>query len=265
MHIIVNDTISVPISSQRDPSLWVSKSGNIYIVWEDLRLGPSDIFFDKSIDGGLSFGQDIKVADDTSGGRGDCSITADDSERIYIAWDDSRNSGTTDYDIYFSFSTDTGSTFSSDVRVNDLEGILDAWDWDANIAVNNEGKVFVAWDTDRHDPTRVNTDIYAATGIYTGIEEYINKQTSYSTITVYPNPYKNKIHITLMDTKPEENISIMIYDITGRCIKSIENILSNHIVWTGIDDVGNKVPAGVYFCHLKSDRITDIKKIIKID
>ncbi len=263
-NIIVNDTAGVPVSSQRDPSIWVSKSGNIFIVWEDLRSGPSDIFFDKSTDGGVSFSQDIKVTD-TLWGAADCSITADDSERIYIAWLDNRTYGQTGSDIYFTYSTDTGSTFAPNVRVNDLGGTIDAWDWNANIAVNSEGKVFVAWFSDRNDPTRVNTDIYAAAGIYTGIKEYINKQTSCSTITVYPNPYKNKVHITLMDTKPEENISIMIYDITGRCIKTIENILSNHIVWTGIDDLGNKVPAGVYFCHVKSDRITDIKKIIKID
>jgi hypothetical protein len=262
-NIIVNDTAGIGPSSQSHPSLWVSNSGTIYIVWQDHRNGYYQIYCDKSLDGGVTFNQDVKVSDDSCPAIGP-SVAVDDSERIYVAWQDVRNSGTSEYDIYFSYSSDSGNTFSEDVRVNDLEVHPAAWDWNANIAANNQGRVFVAWDTDRHEPYG-DTDIYFATGIYQGIHENKNRNIKKITMQVSPNPFTNKLRIILPHLGSEEDIVLRIYDISGRCVKTLYHHNSDQIIWTGIDDRGKVLPAGIYFCQIAIGRNYFIKKVVKID
>lgn len=90
------------------------------------------------------------------------SIAVDDSGKIYVVWEDSRTFGSTGYDIYFSFSADSGATFQPNVRVNDLLGNPGAWDGYPAVAVTQNGQVFVAWESDRNDPSHANFDIYFA-------------------------------------------------------------------------------------------------------
>ena len=139
----VNDTTTTGNSKQGNPSIYY-KNSIIYLAWRDQRDDYS-VYSNKSTDGGLSFGQDIRVPDDSNASGQHPSITADDSGRIYVAWYDFRTFSSTGYDIYFSYSDDGGMTFSPDVRVNDLLGIYSAWDKRPAVAVNEEGTVFVAW------------------------------------------------------------------------------------------------------------------------
>lgn len=67
-----------------------------------------------------------------------------------------------------------------------------------------------------------------------------------------------------------ERIDIKINDATGRLIKTlyqeskIENQAS-YIVWSGDDDSGKKLPAGVYLCCFKTANHMAIEKVIKAD
>jgi hypothetical protein len=107
----------------------VGPNGEVYLSWS----GPLGIMFDKSIDGGVTFGQDIFVTDQPEGwdfgvpGIYRCNglpITACDISNsphrgnIYIAWSDQRN-GFDDTDIFLIKSTDRGTTWGNVKRVND--------------------------------------------------------------------------------------------------------------------------------------------------
>ncbi len=129
-----------------NPSLTLDEIGNIYVCYAHANLSTFNlgVYFTKSTDGGLSFGQDIKVTDDTSHGKVYVSVCTDESENVYVVWFDMRQFAQYGYDIYFSFSSDGGNTFSPNVRVNDLGGIIDAWDWCPTITVNDGNNVFIA-------------------------------------------------------------------------------------------------------------------------
>lgn len=105
----------------------VGPNGEVYIVW----AGPLGLVFDKSLDGGLSFGKD-KVIGNMPGGW-DFSIqglgrangmpnTAVDLSNgpnkgtLYVNWIDARNG---DLDVFLMSSRDGGETWSLPVRVND--------------------------------------------------------------------------------------------------------------------------------------------------
>jgi hypothetical protein len=106
----------------------VGPNGDVYVAWS----GPLGIVFDKSTDGGLTFGADVFVADQPGGwdyavpGIYRCNglpITACDVSdspyrgTIYVNWSDQRN-GLNNTDVFLAKSTDGGTSWSAPVRVN---------------------------------------------------------------------------------------------------------------------------------------------------
>ena len=108
----------------------VGPDGEVYIAWS----GPLGLMFDRSFDGGVSFGADIFIASQYGGwnqyvpGIYRCNglpVTACDISdspyrgTVYVLWSDFRNGHP---DIFISKSTDRGDTWSSPVMVNDDDG-----------------------------------------------------------------------------------------------------------------------------------------------
>ena len=86
----------------------------------------------------------------------------------------------------------------------------------------------------------------------------------------YPNPF-NPGTVILLHTFEENGIEarISIHNIQGRKIRHlVETFLScgvHRFQWDGFDDLGNPVPAGIYFCYLEtaSGELSTIK-LLKI-
>lgn len=105
----------------------VGTKGEVYVVWG----GPKGLTFDKSFDGGLTFGID-KPVEQTPGGwdiavpginrHNGMPVTAVDrssgpfSGSLYVNWIDERNG---DPDVFIISSRDRGTTWLAPVRVND--------------------------------------------------------------------------------------------------------------------------------------------------
>ncbi len=106
----------------------IGPQGEVYLSWS----GPVGIMFDKSLDGGVTFGSDVFVTSQVGGwdysipgiyrANGmpvtacDCS-TSPYRGTIYINWSDQRN-GADNTDIFLTKSTDRGQTWSSPLKVN---------------------------------------------------------------------------------------------------------------------------------------------------
>lgn len=106
----------------------VGPNGEVYISWS----GPSGIKFDKSLDGGLTFGKDIYAAAQPGGwdlavrGIDRCNgmpVTLCDISNspyrgnIYINWADQRH-GFGNTDVFIAKSTDGGASWSKPLKVN---------------------------------------------------------------------------------------------------------------------------------------------------
>jgi len=113
---------------------------------------------------------------------------------------------------------------------------------------------------------RSNIRLYIDTE--TGInEENINNQMNPTMLyPIQPNPIKNdKVKISFSIASPT-NLSLKIYDASGKLIKTLANAFFNsgnyHYLWNG-DNVNNhKIAEGIYFCTLKTDKQNFTKKII---
>jgi hypothetical protein len=105
----------------------VGPKGEVYLVW----AGPLGLVFDRSLDGGLTFGKD-KVIGSMPGGW-DFSVpgldrangmpvtgvdlsNGPDKGTLYVNWIDDRNG---DPDVFLMSSRDGGETWSAPIRVND--------------------------------------------------------------------------------------------------------------------------------------------------
>ncbi len=82
----------------------------------------------------------------------------------------------------------------------------------------------------------------------------------------YPNPFNPNTQIQYTLKKPG-NISLKIYDIQGRQIRTLLDVFqaegSHTIVWDGKNDNKRDVPSGVYFCRLISGSYTHTIRMIK--
>jgi hypothetical protein len=148
----------------------VGPEGQVYLSW----AGPLGILFDKSLDGGQTFGDDIFV--DLMPGGWDlyipgifrCNgmpVTACDISNslyrgnIYIMWSDQRN-GISDTDVFLVKSTDGGETWGSVKRVNDdPPGKQQFFPW---MAIDQTtGNIYVVF-YDRRDSDDFSTEVYLA-------------------------------------------------------------------------------------------------------
>lgn len=133
---------------QFNPSLAVDAKGHIYIAWHDLRNNSQpDIYFGKSVDGGKSFGLNIKVSDDSSDAfqfHPSIAVTSDGT--IGVVWEDKRYDN---FDIFFSLSRDRGKTFTKNVQIDDDGGSEDQLF--PSLAVSESKRFLVMWSDQRHD------------------------------------------------------------------------------------------------------------------
>ena len=83
----------------------------------------------------------------------------------------------------------------------------------------------------------------------------------------YPNPFNPTTIISYILDK-DSDISVSIYDVSGKLINTLQNEYrtqgEHSIIWNGTDDLGNKVGAGVYFYQLRAGEIVKTKKMVLV-
>ncbi|RPH89679.1 MAG: T9SS C-terminal target domain-containing protein, partial [Calditrichaeota bacterium] len=84
----------------------------------------------------------------------------------------------------------------------------------------------------------------------------------------YPNPF-NPSTVISWELFNAAHIDVSVYNILGQKVKTLYNRFQSsgfdHVVWDATDDVGNVVPAGIYFYSLNTGEIKIVKKMVRID
>lgn len=168
----------------------VGPNGEVYTSWS----GPLGIMFDKSTDGGVTWGSDVFVSTQPGGwdfmipGIYRCNgmpITVCDVSNspyrgtIYINWSDQRN-GLSNTDVFISKSTDGGTTWSPARMVNnDLTSAQQFFTW--MTIDQTTGYVYTVF-YDRRGTAANATDVYVARSTDGG-ETFSNFKVSQSSFT----------------------------------------------------------------------------------
>ncbi|MDP2362388.1 MAG: LamG-like jellyroll fold domain-containing protein, partial [Ignavibacteria bacterium] len=103
-------------------------------------------------------------------------------------------------------------------------------------------------------------------GITTGVEPLDNEILKTFTLSQnYPNPF-NPSTIIHFSVPKAERVSIAVYDLMGRKIKTLLNdkmhVGNFQVSWDGTNEVGLKVSSGVYFYSMKTESVTLSKKML---
>lgn len=123
--------------------------GNVYVAWQDLRNGGSDVYTRSSSNNGVSFAAtEVRVNQNAAGSalasRPDICC---EGPRLYVTWTDDRNLGR---DVWFNYSTDGGATFQvTDERLDVGTVIGSTPNDEPQICCNGLGQLTVAWPDDR--------------------------------------------------------------------------------------------------------------------
>lgn len=203
-------------------------------------------------------------------------------------------------DIWMTISTDNGITWSEPRNITEwstsrigLQQIAKRID----LIRNRVYYIFASDKIRNHDPfwhiwVYGGTDpmyIYLGYASVLGIEEAKRcAQRRTSKLVIYPNPFRKSTVISYSSSvindqlllRPRESQDrgamtndlqypvLRIYDATGRLVKQFDYPTirqSNHVIWNGDNQSGQKLPAGVYFVRLSVADRYRTSKIIKLE
>ncbi|MHB8510983.1 MAG: sialidase family protein [Actinomycetota bacterium] len=163
--------VSGTYTNDQGSALVVDPSGNVYVAFNSScpPSGGDCIVVAKSVDGGQTFTQtevaaitftNDLFASGTDSFRADSfpSMASDSSGNLYIVWSEIRQ-GTSNSEVYFSKSTNAGSSWSSPVRVNQVATHDHFFPF---VVVDSSGVVWVSYSDRRDDPNNVKYRQYVS-------------------------------------------------------------------------------------------------------
>jgi len=126
-------------AASESPSVAVS-GNDVHVIWIDNRHGnPAEVYYKRSIDGGISWGADTRLTS-SLGGAYYPSVSVSGGN-VHVAWHDYRHSN---YEIYYKGSQNNGLSWGSDKRItnNSANSFYPSVASTANI-------VFIVWQDGR--------------------------------------------------------------------------------------------------------------------
>ncbi len=125
----------------------IAASGNVvHVVWNDERDGNKEIYYKRSTDGGVSWGADTRLMNNTA--LSEFPSVSVSGSVVHVVWNDFRDGN---HEIYYKRSTDGGTSWGADTRLTNATGTSSK----SSVAVSGSA-VHVVWRDDRDG----NEEIY---------------------------------------------------------------------------------------------------------
>ncbi|MEM3037848.1 MAG: hypothetical protein QXE45_00440 [Thermoplasmata archaeon] len=158
--IKINDNTN-EYTAQANPKGALLPNGKIFVAWRDERNGKKDVYSSMSNEAISSFSANKKVNAKSSSFQNYLyPAIAFSKNNVYVVWEENYYS-TFNHHIMFCRSTDSGSTFGPNIRVDDMPLNVNSQERPA-ITVAEDGTVIVAWMNriDNSTISRVRMAIY---------------------------------------------------------------------------------------------------------
>lgn len=148
----------VPLALHNDnkwaPSLAANRK-QLFLAWADFRNYQWDVYSARSLDGGLSWLENVRVDDSQVIERLNerPSVAIDRTGTVHVAWTDLRERQP-DTNVFYARSTDRGLTFSANAQLDDSKAGFDpntdtpSNQWYPSLAVDT-GRLFATWQDNR--------------------------------------------------------------------------------------------------------------------
>jgi len=119
------------------PSITTNSINNLHVVWHDLTPGNNEIYYRRSIDGGVNWPPLTRLTWN-SGGSHRPSIAADPGSGIHVVWSDTSLGNE---EILYKRSTNSGVAWGGIVRLTWNSGVSR----DASITADSSSRLHVVW------------------------------------------------------------------------------------------------------------------------
>jgi hypothetical protein len=175
-------------ASSTVPSLAVSGQ-NVHVVWQENRDGNLEIYYNRSTDGGVSWGTDTRLTNNSDTSMSP-SISVS-SSTVHVVWHDTRNGN---YEIYYKRSTDGGISWQADTRLtnNSAQSYLPSLSVSGSV-------VHIVWMDDRDG----NFEIYYNRSLNSGVSWGLDttRLTTYAGNSIYSSVSVSGsvVHVAWMD------------------------------------------------------------------
>ncbi len=146
--------LTVNSAESRFPSISIS-GPVVHVVWTDYRDGNDEIYYKRSINEGISWGDDTRLTNAPSSSYHP-SVSVSGSV-VHVVWTDERDGNR---EIYYKRSSDEGTSWEADIRLTNQN----AWSQYPSVSVSGS-VVHVVWNDDRDG----NFEIYYKRSIDEGI------------------------------------------------------------------------------------------------
>jgi hypothetical protein len=137
---ISNHTINLSsnLGHSQDPEI-VTDDLFIYTLWLDDTEGNRDVYFKRSVDNGVTFGETINLSDSPGGSLNPNMVASTGTGNVYVVWEHiPGNNG----EVFFARSTDNGETFEIPFVISNNTGLNGF----PQVAVSeNNTDVYVVW------------------------------------------------------------------------------------------------------------------------
>lgn len=100
-------------------------------------------------------------------------------------------------------------------------------------------------------------------GAVSGIEEnnLLSPTANYLNFTINPNPFRDFTTISF-NLNPKTVDKIVIYDIAGKAIQTINRPTTNQVIWNGRNSNGELITSGIYFIVLETNTGNKVAKVL---
>jgi len=236
-------------ASSISPSIAVSNS-YVHIVFQDDRDGAHKIFYLRSTDDGINWGQDTCLTDEDSSFLPSVAVSG---LNVHLVW---AFEYPLNREIFYKRSTDGGISWDQNIRLTNAS----AESWLPSVSVSGS-ILHVLW----RDGRDGNYEIYYKqnpTGNVTTIENNTMLPEEFKLEQNFPNPFNPSTTISWQ--LPEaNNVTLKIFNSLGEEVASlVKNEYQNAGEHSSLFIVNSALPSGVYFYQLKAGEFISTKKMI---
>jgi len=192
-------------------------------------------------------------------------IAVDDLGNVYVTgWSYAYGTYTPEND-YLTIKYDPSGTELWTARYN---GTGNTHDYANAITVDNAGYVYVTGSSYGSVGIEdIVTIKYACTGIQENLE--VSVRNAITTMTAVPNPFNYETGIRFSGMNVDLAVhTLFIYNVAGRPVRSFsmtpEAVQTGCVVWDGKDELGQRLPNGIYFITADIDGYGIAEKVLLV-
>ena len=247
-------------------------AGWIYVLASVITpADPLDVNFIRSTDGGATWSTPVRVNDDPTGTRayqwfGTLSVSPDG--RLDAVWNDTRGSAdSTHCALYYSFSTDGGTTWSANEQASPV--------WNSSVGYPKQNKIGdyyqMVSDPGGADLAYAATfnneqDVYylRLTGPTTAVETAPTPR--FGMHPAQPNPFGSVMTARYEVPAGGASIALEVIDCAGRRVATLASGFRSpgaySATWTGTDVAGRAVAPGIYLLRYTTPERVETRKTV---